>query len=186
MADLDAAVRAEPDNAQAWAWLTAIHLVRADYGASARACDRLSPLTTPLLGTGCRAAADSLTGRAEVAAATLAAALQAAVDARPEARLWALTRLAEIAERRGDAAAAERAYREALALGLPDVYLLAAYADFLLDHGRAAEVLVLLKDGTRADVLLLRLAIAAKATNDPRAALVTRAGGTLRRRPRAR
>ena len=35
LADLDAAVRAEPDNAQAWAWLAAIHLVRADYGASA-------------------------------------------------------------------------------------------------------------------------------------------------------
>lgn len=170
LTDLDAAVGAEPANAQAWAWLAAIHLVRADYGASARACDRLAPLTTPLLATGCRAAADSLSGRAEDAAGALAAALQAAVDARPEERLWALTRWAEMAERRGDAAGAERAFREALALGLADVYLQAAYADFLLDRGRAAEVLALLKDGARADVLLLRLALAAKAANDPRAA----------------
>jgi hypothetical protein len=50
------------------------------------------------------------------------------------------------------------------------VYLLSAYADFLLDRGRAADVLMLLKDRGRADVLLLRLALAAKAVNDPRAA----------------
>jgi hypothetical protein len=83
-------------------------------------------------------------------------------------RLWALTRLAETEEHRGDAAAAESAYRDALALQRPDVYLLAAYADFLLDHGRAPEVLALLKDHARADVLLLRLAIAAKIVQDPK------------------
>jgi hypothetical protein len=99
---------------------------------------------------------------------SLRGALQADRDADPALRLWALTRLAETEERRGDAAAAERAYRDALALQRPDVYLLAAYADFLLDRGRAGEVLTLLKDQTRADVLLLRLAIAAKLTNDPR------------------
>jgi len=170
VADLDAAVLAEPGNAQAWAWLAAIHLVRADYAASARACAGLAPLTTPLLATGCSAAVDSLSGRAEAASAALASALQAAADARPEERLWALTRWAEIAERRGDVAGAERAFRAALGLGLADVYLQAAYADFLLDRGRAAEVLVLLRDGARADVLLLRLALAAKAANDPRAA----------------
>jgi hypothetical protein len=92
-----------------------------------------------------------------------------------------LTRQAEIEERRGADAAAERAYRAALALGEPDVYLLAAYADFLLSRGRAAEVLALLgtsrpgaQDATRADVLLLRLALAAQAASDPRAGGWTR------------
>jgi hypothetical protein len=169
LADLDAAVLAEPANAEAWSWLAAIHLVRADYTAAARACDGLAPLTTALLATGCRAAVDSLTGRAEAAATALTAALKAATDAEPDERLWALTRLAEIAERRGDFAGAERAFREAMALGVADVYLQAAYADFLLDRNRAAEVLALLKDGARADVLLLRLALAAKAAGDPRA-----------------
>jgi len=65
--------------------------------------------------------------------------------------------------------AAEKAFRDALALGVADVYLQAAYADFLLDRGRAADVLVLLKDAGRADVLLLRLALAAQATGDARA-----------------
>jgi len=169
LADLDAAVLAEPGNAEAWSWLAAIHMVRADYAAAARACDRLAPLTSALLATGCRAAVDSLTGRALVASNTLRAALDAARDAGPEERVWALTRLAEIDERRGATAAAERAFKEALAIGVADVYLQAAYADFLLDNGRAAEVLTLLEDGARADVLLLRLALAAQASGDPRA-----------------
>lgn len=31
LADLDAVAAAEPDNAEAWSWLAAIHMVRADY-----------------------------------------------------------------------------------------------------------------------------------------------------------
>ncbi len=174
LADLDAAVLAEPANAEAWSWLAAIHLVRADYAAAARGCDGLAPLTTPLLAAGCRASVDSLTGQAGPAAITLAVALKAATDAGPDERLWALTRLAEVAERRGSIAAAERAFRDGLALGVADVYLQAAYADFLLDNGRPGEVLTLLKDGARADVLLLRLALAAKAAKDPRATGWTR------------
>ena len=54
-----------------------------------------------------------------------------------------------------------------MALGITDGYLLAAYADFLLDRGRPAEVLVLLKDKERSDLLLLRLALAAKAAGAP-------------------
>ena len=170
LADLDAVVAEAPDNAEAWSWLAAIHMVRADYAAAARACDKLAPLTTALIATGCRAAVDGLTGHAGAATTALTLALKAAKDAAPDERLWVLTRLAEVAERRGSIAVAERAYKDALALGVADVYLQAAYADFLLDNGRAPEVLTLLKDGTRADVLLLRLAIAARAANDPRAA----------------
>ncbi|MFO1285686.1 MAG: hypothetical protein U1F25_10695 [Rubrivivax sp.] len=53
-------------------------------------------------------------------------------------------RLAETEARRGNAAAAEAAYREALTIDGRDFYLLAAYADFLLDQDRAADVLHLL------------------------------------------
>lgn len=170
LVDLDAAVAADPGNAEAWSWLAAVHMVRADYAAARRACAGLVPLTTPLIGAGCMAYVDSMSGRAGDAARMLGAALAAASDASSAERLWALTRLAEIEERRGDAAAAERAYKEALALGLPDTYLEAAHADFLLDRGRAAEVLKALADRGRADVLLLRLALAARAAGDARAA----------------
>ncbi len=45
-----------------------------------------------------------------------------------------------------------------------------AYADFLLQRQRAPEVLKLLAGWERSDVLLLRLALAGRVTQDPRAA----------------
>jgi tetratricopeptide (TPR) repeat protein len=169
LADLAAVTDAEPWQAPAWAWQAAIHMVRADYDSARRACDGLAPYTSTLSAIACTASVESLTGNAAAAASLLGDAL-AFGDGSREERLWALTRLAEIEERRGEFAAAERAFREALALNLPDVYLRAAYADFLLDRGRPAEVLTLLDGQERADVLLLRLALAARAAGDARAA----------------
>ncbi len=174
VADLEAALRVQPEDAEAWSWLAAIHMVRADYAAARRACDRLAPLVTPLIGVACTAYVDSLTGRAAAAAQALRAALAADRKAASEQSLWALTRLAEIEALRGAFDTAEAAFKQALALGLADTYLLAAYADFLLDRGRPAEVLPLLKDRARADVLLLRLAIAGQASGDVAAAGWTR------------
>jgi hypothetical protein len=168
--DLDAAVAAEPDNAAAWSWRTAILMVQARYAEARKSCVQMAALTSDLVGVACRAQVDAATGQAGPAAAALRAALQSHSDASPDERLWCLTRLAETEERRGAFEAAEGAFREALALGIPDVYLQAAYADFLLDRGRPAEVLPLLKDRGRADVLLLRLTQAAKATGDAKAA----------------
>jgi predicted Zn-dependent protease len=170
LADLDAAVAAEPENAAAWSWRTAILMVQARYGEARLSCQQMAGLTTPLVAVACRAQVDAATGQAGPAAAALRAALQAAAGASPDERLWCLTRLAETEERRGAYPAAESAFREALALGIPDVYLQAAYADFLLDRGRPAEVLALLQGRGRADVLLLRQAQAAKQVGDPKAA----------------
>ena len=170
LADLDGALQDNPGNGAAWAWRTAILMVQADYAAARKSCEAMVPLTTALIAAACRAQVDAATGHAALAASTLRDALAAARDASPDERLWALTRLAETEERRGEPAAAEAAFRAGLATGVSDIYLQAAYADFLLDRGRHAEVLALLKDGGRADVLLLRLAMAAKAINDPRAA----------------
>ena len=167
LADLQAAVATDPANGEAWSWSAAIHMVRADYAPARQACEQFRPYASPLIGVACLASVDSVTGRAGAAAAALRSALDAAPGAPPAEQLWALTRLAETEERRGEHAAAEAAYRRALALGLADGYLLAAYADFLLDRGRAGEVLALLKDKSRSDLLLLRLALAAQATGDP-------------------
>lgn len=170
LADLEAVVRVAPDNAAAWSWLAAIHMVRADYAPARRACAGLAPLAPALIATGCTAYIDALTGQAAAAANALRAGLRSRGDTTPAQRLWALTRLAETEALLGHNAAAEAAFRDALALDLADTYLQAAYADHLLDRGRPAEVLTLLAAGARADVLLLRLAIAAKAVHDPRAA----------------
>ena len=167
LADLQAAVATDPANGEAWSWSAAIHMVRADYAPARQACEQFRPYASPLIGVACLASVDSVTGRAGAAAAALRSALDAAPSTPPEEQLWALTRLAETEERRGEHAAAEAAYRRALALDISDGYLLAAYADFLLDRGRPAEVLALLKDKSRSDLLLLRLALAAQAAGDP-------------------
>ena len=52
-------------------------------------------------------------------------------------------------------------------MGRRNVYLLGAYADFLLDQNRPADARELLQDEQRADNLLLRLALAERRLDDP-------------------
>ncbi len=177
LVDLDAVLQADPAHGEAWAWRAAIHMVRADYTQARRSCEQLAARAPPLIGAACTAQVDAATGRADAAATALGSALKNAPEADRAQRLWALTRLAETEERRGAYAAAEAAFRQALALDVGDVYLLAAYADFLLDRNRPSEVLALLKDRTRADVLLLRLALAAQAAGTPEREALARSLG---------
>lgn len=164
--ELAAALAAEPQHYGARAWRAAIFMVRADYAAALRECEALPE---DLYGIGCRAYVDATTGNARAAQERLGAALARHGDEDADTKLWVLTRLAEMAWRLGDAAAAERRFREALALGLEDNFLLAAYADFLLESGRAPEVVALLKERSRSDTLLLRLALAGKTLGAPQA-----------------
>ena len=170
LADLGAAVQQAPQQGEAWAWQAAIRMVQADYPGAQRACEQVAALATPLIGSACIAYVRSVTGQAREAAVSLRSALSQHPEATPEEQLWVLTRLAEIEDRLGRHAEAEASYRRALGLGVPDGYLLAAYADFLLDRQRPADVLVLLKDKTRSDLLLLRLALAAQALQSPKLA----------------
>jgi hypothetical protein len=165
--DFTAAAQAPETAAEGWSWLAAVAMVQARYADAAAACRALAPMATPLTAVACQAQVDAATGRGAAAAAALQAALQTPGEASAAEQLWALTRLAETEERLGRLPEAEAAFRRALALNLTDGYLLAAYADFLLDRGRAAEVLPLLRGRERSDLLLLRLALAAKATNAP-------------------
>lgn len=167
--DLEGVLRAEPDNVEARAWRSAIYMVQAEYAAAARECAALAAEAEALLAIGCAAYVDGSTGGARAAYARLAGALRDAPEAGTGARLWTLTRLAELAWRLGEAAAAERHFRAALALGRDDNFLLAAYADFLLQQGRPKEVVALLEKWERSDTLLLRLALAERALAAPAA-----------------
>ncbi|HTG97881.1 MAG TPA: hypothetical protein VL982_10585 [Burkholderiales bacterium] len=169
LADLEGALKQAPEHIGARAWRAAIFMVRAEYAAAREECRALEPLASDLLAAGCRAAVDGATGKARAAYDELKAELEARPDAAAEIRLWALTRLAEFAGRFGEPVLAERHFREALALGVRDDFLLAAYADFLLEQGRPQEVGTLLKKWGQSDNLLLRVALAAKAQNLPEA-----------------
>jgi Tfp pilus assembly protein PilF len=169
-ADLEAVVQQDPTHVQAWSWLAAIAMVQTDTDRARKACGQLAQHASALQAAACDATVDAATGQARRAASTFARALADNPDAAPPLRLWVLTRLAETQERLGDTAAAERAYRQAKALDIEDTYLLSAYADFLLDQRRPAEVLQLLQGREANDLHLLRLALAGKATAHPRAA----------------
>jgi Tfp pilus assembly protein PilF len=112
---------------------------------------------------------DGLTGKAAPAYSALNGAFANASDAIPSKKLWLQIRLAELAQRLGRTEAAESHFKQALGLGIADTFLLAAYADFLMEQKRPMQVVELLKDKTRSDVLLLRLVFAERALNLPAA-----------------
>jgi Flp pilus assembly protein TadD len=177
--DLSRALERDPADPRAWSLQAVIHLVQSDYAASRRDCAQLAPFVPELIAIGCAAFIDGLTGGARQSHATLDRALGRANDVSAEQKMWVLIRLAEMAWRLNDPKLAEKHFKRALALDITDGFLLAAYADFLLDYGRPQEVIALLKDWTRADPLLLRLTLAeqaaqAKGLREHQAALADR------------
>lgn len=162
LTDLDTVLRTQPANAQAWLTKASIFQVQGRYDAARRACQPLLRLAGRHVALACLGDIAGLTGQAKTSRAMLAASLERPGISAHE-RLWVLTILAELAARTEDAKIAENYFREARSLGVRDQYLLSAYADFLLDQGRAQEVLTLLQRETRADGLLLRLTLAEQA-----------------------
>jgi Tfp pilus assembly protein PilF len=159
-ADLERALVRAPRDADAWLSYAGIALVQGDLAAARAACARvvlLADLPTAMV---CAAQVAGAAGREREAAALLEPSLRDGAPAEVGLRRWALTTLGELKARAGDAAGAERAFRAALDLGDPDIYLLAAYADLLLERRREADALALLDDRPAADALLLRRAIA--------------------------
>src|SRR5882762_870848 len=163
MKDLEIATREDPKNARAWSWRAAIHMVQADYEKAREDCLALQKLESELYAVGCVAYLDGTTGKAAAAHRALSAALARNADTPPEVKVWVLTRLAEMALRQGDVKQAEEHFRAAYFEPINDQFLLAAYADFLLDQGRPDEVIPLLVDWVKSDILLLRLALAEQA-----------------------
>jgi tetratricopeptide (TPR) repeat protein len=167
LADLDCAVRVAPGNAQAWLTRATILTVLGRFDEARRSCVQLIRLAPDLVAMTAAANLASVSGGADRSCALLRAALQRNPSANPAERLWALTVLAETFARLGRNAEAEEFFRRALVAGNRDAYLLGAFSDFLLDQDRGREVVTLLKDETRVDALLLRLALAEAAQGPP-------------------
>jgi hypothetical protein len=165
--DFAEVLQRDPTFAMAHAWRGAIFLVQADYAAAQQECAKLYALGRTNLGDACQGLALAYSGKLEAGYHTLLKALDRVSE--PESRLWVLTRLGELAAWRGMGAQAQAHYMAALALGRDDVYLLAAWSDFLLDAGRFQEVAKLLADWEASDSLLLRLTEAEAALKAPSA-----------------
>ncbi|MGJ7914417.1 hypothetical protein ACI48D_02920 [Massilia sp. LXY-6] len=175
LADLDQAVRRDSGNAQAWLTRATVQMVTGNLAAARASCMRLYSRAPILVVQTCLSSVGSVNGQADASYRQLQDALTRHPSDAPGIGVWVNTLLAEMAERSGDAAAAEVHFRQAMSTGEPDSYLLGAYTDFLLDHGRAPEAVRLLKDKTRIDALLLRYALALQAIGSPEARLQTEA-----------
>jgi Tfp pilus assembly protein PilF len=167
--DLDQVLILDPGNGQARLTRATVLTVQGRYAEALVDCTALVRRATPLVIASCVAAPASLSGDDERAYAALVAHIEAARDD-ATIRAWALTLAAEIAARRGDAAAAQRHFAAALAVDPADAYLKAAYADFLLERLRADAALALVAGDTRNDALLLRTALAEQQIAQRRAA----------------
>ena len=161
--ELERLVARAPRDARAWLTLTTIDVVRADYASARRECGRLLLLADASIAGGCVAAVQAVTGEAGRAYEFVTRQLADTSDLPRGIAVWLDTLAAETADALGRAGDAETHYRAALrADAHPSVYLLVAYADFLLRAQRADEVVTLLAEIPPADPLLLRLAIAEK------------------------
>jgi hypothetical protein len=159
----------EPRNAQALLTRATVLTVQGKYAQARGDCSRMSGIAPEIYALICVAAIDSMTGKAGPAYESLQRALVSLPRIDAAGRVWGETLLGEIAHRRGDPAA-EKHFHAALGAGDRDIYLLGAYCDWLLDHGRPAEVIALLQNESRVDTLLLRLALAQQALKRPEAA----------------
>jgi len=177
---IDLPVRAQAELTRSGVQQVLGHLSEAEAG-----CRRLARPEFLALGDGvrhnalaCLAELASLQGREAPAAATLARLAGAASpDATGDAPGWLQLMRAELAQRRGDASAGPL-FAAALQ-AQPDVYTLCAYADWLLDAGRPADVLPLLQGHEAADPVLLRIALAERALHGARDARARRDARTL-------
>lgn len=158
--DLDIILQRQPQHAQARLTRATVYQARGELSSARADCEQLLHVASALIAETCTATVDSLSGHAARGYARVAALRKQLPDQDLALAPWLDGLLAEFAQRTGNDAAAEQHYRNALAATPDDAYLLAAFTDYLLDHARAQEVAELLQDKTRADGLLLRLALA--------------------------
>ena len=167
--DLSLVLQREPNNAQAWLTRASILRVEGKYHEASRDCLKLLRLATEIVSASCINGVAAQNGQLSKSYDLLQGVFKKSVATGISSgeKLWVLTDLAEMAARAGRIKTAETHFQEALRLNIADSYLLGAYGDFLLDQGRPAEVISLLRDKIRADGLLLRLALAEQQLHSP-------------------
>lgn len=168
--ELNVILKRDPENVQAWLTLATVAMVQGDEVLANRACVHVANDGGDLMGMVCTASLRSLTGQAKQAYALLSIVEDPGQKAPPSIKAWIAGLQADTAARMGETDAAEKHYQQALQWAPNDNFLLADYADFLLDQHRPAEVINLLRDQTESDTSYLRLVMAEVASGKPQAA----------------
>lgn len=155
---LDRALEARPDDAQAWLTRATVLRVLGRYTEAMSSCEHLAAAADSAITSLCVQSLRGLMGHLQEAYATISSL--PAQQLPPEARAWRYSELGEMAERLGNDKVAEHWLREGLQLAPQDLYMRSALADLLLKDGRAEETLTLLVGYESMEPMLLRIAIA--------------------------
>jgi hypothetical protein len=166
--ELTALLGRSPRNLQAWLTLATVEMVQADYVAANRACIQVAQTGGDFMGTLCTAQLRSLTGHAQQAYALLGLIEHPGPIAPPAIKGYVEGLLADTAARLGKKPEADRHFQAALQWSPGDNFLLADYADFLLDQDEPAAVKRLLTGYEASDTSLLRIVLAEEALHDAR------------------
>lgn len=164
---LQQALKRDPRHAQAWMTMATLDMVQGGYQSAAKDCAQVSNSAGFEFGLACSGNLLSYTGQADRSLELLRHTEINGAKMPVGYQAWIQGLIAESAERLGNWPLAETHYLKALALLPEDNFLLVAYADFLLDRRRPAEVLKLLAAHTQSDTAFLRLALAQSALRGP-------------------
>jgi thioredoxin-like negative regulator of GroEL len=168
--ELDAILKRDPDNAQAWLTLATVAMVQGDDGLANRACVKVANSSGDFMGMVCTASLRSVTGHAPQAYTLLSLIEDPGPKAPPEIRGWIEGLMADTAARMGHAKEADAHYRSALQWTPGDNFLLADYGWFLIDQGRPQDAINLVSNDTTSDTSFLVLVTAEAALHSPNAA----------------
>lgn len=167
-ANLEQLVKREPRHSQAWLTLATLHRLQGRYVASNQACAAVQQAGEAFFAQACLAENMGLQGKTNPARTVLNTLIGNDASS-PEQRVWLLTTLAELEARSKRPVVAEQAYKAALLLSPRDAYAAVSYADFLMQHNRAVDVVSTLKNQARSDAVLLRLTWARQQIKAPEA-----------------
>ncbi len=166
---LQAVLQRDRDNPQAWLTLSSVALVQGDMLEAQRDCAQLLGNSDALVAAGCIAARAMVTGNAANALQILDTLSRQETNEIPVIQSWAHGLMADAARILGQTKRADQEFKAALQLTPGDNFLIAGYADFLLDHDRAREALDLTRPYSQSDTSFLRQVLAESALGLPEA-----------------
>ncbi len=167
---LEQILKLDGDNGAAWLTLASVAQVQGDMTYARHACSHLLGSMDALITAACLGDLSAVTGRAKEGYQAIDILLKQEPNEPASIQAWAQGLLADAAKYQGELQLAEQHFQAALQAAPGDNFLLADYADFLLDQNRPREVIALVKDYTQSDTSFLRLALAEAMLGLPQAA----------------
>ena len=164
---LQAVVQRNPDNMQAWLTLASVALVQGDMDEGRRDCAHLIRGADALVVVGCIGSWSAVTGNAQNALHAIESVMKTEQNQSPALQSWAHGLMADAAKYLGQTERADAEFKQAMQLAPGDNFLIATYGDFLLDHGRAREVVDLTRGYSQSDTSFLRQVLAEAALKLP-------------------